>query len=66
MFRIFSIPDPHQRILVLSKSATLPGVPMFCHVLLPGVMNVADQGDKKKSSQQLLMRYPPQAEKYMG
>jgi hypothetical protein len=41
-------------------------LPIFCYVLLPGVMNVADQGDKKKSSQQLLMRYPPQAEKYMG
>ncbi len=38
----------------------------ICHVLLPGVMNVANQGNKKKSSQQLLMRNPSQAEKYMG
>jgi hypothetical protein len=49
-------PDPE------SGSATLQGVPIFCCVLLPEVMNVADQGDKKKSSQQLLMRYPPKAE----
>jgi hypothetical protein len=43
-------------------------VPIFCFVLdlLPGVMNVADKGDKKKSSQQLLMRYPSKAEKYIG
>ncbi len=60
------LPDAIFIRLDLSIREWHPRVQIFCYVLLPGVMNVADQGDKKKSSQQLLMRYPPQAEKYMG